>query len=1486
MYGLLNTPAAQNYIKTRVVTELKEKLQTNLNIESVYIRPFNVIQLNNVYLHDRQDSVILEANTIYADLELLPLLKKQLVISDAKLAGIDVHLSKDSSASPLNIQFVIDAFRTKKESTKEKIDIKINSINIINGKFRFDVKNKPVDNTKFDPNHIDISNLNAKLALKSLKADSLNIQIKKLGLQEKSGIKINNLITRLITHNNQLSIKGFKLTLPSSILQFDKCEIHYPEILTPADFLDKAIFDIKITSSHIALRDITAFVPAFEHFQDRILFKTEVQGKLDSINIASIALDYGDKMHLTANGYIGNIRQKEKTYLNGSINKLTLSKDGITGILNNFSKEKKETPVLLNNLGALSFSGNVIGYLKDLKAHGNLGSELGVVNADANIGINPDINTSLSFNGKVNTTNFELNKLLNNDDLEKISFDLIASISKFKSGKTEITSKGVIHDFTFKKYTYHNITIDGKYDSQRINGNLSLKDPNIIFNIDGLFDLSEKNPKYNFHARLKDVRPDKLNLSNKYKNAVFGLVVDANFNGKSVDDLQGIIRADSIRFNQSGNEFAMNNFIIEASGEAPNKMLDIKSDIINGKITGTYSFSTIVESIKKTLANYLPSLINSNTQKKNIKENDLNFDLTVNNTQDISNVFKLPVTIYSPSKIIGFYNNKTNLFKLQAFLPSLQTGNYKIQSGLIDLQNTEQNINGSVTGSFITKNGTQNDLSVNIMAKNDTLDILTSFLNKDESKLKGEFSNFIAFSKTSDKTLQTDIHFNPGELTLNNILWKIKDSRIIVKNKDIEVNNFNISNANNEQSLNIDGAYSFKDEKKSLYIDLQKIDLDYIFTILSIDALQFGGIASGKLAVSSIKSKPYAEINLDISDFAFNKATLGHLILNSDLNNETLKVNLNGQLINENDKLTLINGFINPITQELSINFDAQDVNIAFLNKYVGTLFNNVKGKGKGNVHLFGNFSKVTVEGEAFIQDGNIGINLLNTNYTFADSIHLKNNLIFFDKIKFHDEKGNIAQISGKVSHNYFSDFKYSVNLSGDKFMLYNVLQKQNPMIYGTIFGSGTGSIVGDEKKLDINMNLRTEANTNITMDFMETTATEYSFITYKSLKETSGLDSVSSTSHTTTPPDKKTDSGIKMNMNFYIDATPDATVELIMDPIGGDRLKGSGSGALQFVWGTSKDPMLYGTYHISKGSYNFTFQKLFERKFNIKEGGTVQFRGNPFLADIDVTATYRVIANLNDLDKNLVMSTGQTNVPVNCLLHITGALKHPNINMDVELPYADPEVQRQIKSLMGTEDMINRQIVYLLLLSKFYTPNYAVTDQKTSDFAAVASATLSSQLSKILSQIDDRWQIGTNIRTSDSEFSNTEVELILSSRLLNDRVLFNGNFGYRDNLNAPNAFIGDVDIEVLLNRMGTWRLKAYNHYNEKYYYVRNGGSVQTQGLGIMYKRDFDSLKDLFKRPLKIKKGIKIDDVSNDTIVRLDSIHSSIRFVKRDENAN
>ncbi|MEG1188272.1 MAG: translocation/assembly module TamB domain-containing protein, partial [Bacteroidales bacterium] len=151
-------------------------------------------------------------------------------------------------------------------------------------------------------------------------------------------------------------------------------------------------------------------------------------------------------------------------------------------------------------------------------------------------------------------------------------------------------------------------------------------------------------------------------------------------------------------------------------------------------------------------------------------------------------------------------------------------------------------------------------------------------------------------------------------------------------------------------------------------------------------------------------------------------------------------------------------------------------------------------------------------------------------------------------------------------------------------------------------------------------------------------------------------------------------------------------------------------------------------------------------------------------------------------------------------------------------------------------------------------TPDYVNSTQQNryTELSAVASSTLSSQLNNLLGQISDNWNIGTNIRSDKGDFKDVEVELALSSQLLNNRLLFNGNFGYRDNPNANNSFIGDFDLEYLINPSGSWRLKAYNHYNDRNYSVKS--ALTTQGVGILFKKDFNTFSDLFNLFLQKKK--------------------------------
>lgn len=1438
-------PPVQEYAKGIVVKELKKQIGTELGIGRLYFLPFNTLALDSVYLYDQSNQKILMADRISAGVDLFALMHGNIEVTSAWLTDFEVHLSKDSINAPLNIQYIIEAFKPKDDKPKSPLNIKLNAINISNGRFYYDIKDKPVKSNQFDANHIHVTDLSAKLAVKSIREDSLNIQVKKISLKEKSGLEISDLVFRVLTQGNKVSVKGFDLDLPSSHLAFEKFELDLTPTSDTAKILDYATIDLQIAPSFIAPKDIAAFTPVLRHFKDVVNLQGHFSGTFDNLRMNDLSVNYGEKMHLVANAEVRDGRDMDKMYILGNVDNFTITSTELESILQNISNNKKPLPPQLQNLGTISFIGDISGYLKQLTAFGSLETSLGIVKTDVLFGFNPRKGVDSYVQGKVYTSDFALGTLLDSKDLDKVSFNLSVDLEKPTHNKIKGMAKGDIHDFDFKGYTYNEISLDANYDGLRIDGQLNIDDPNGMLSVNGLFDLSDKDrPELNFTARVKNIQLDNLHLAENMKHSYLSMAIDADFYGKDIDDVEGYIRIDSIDFIREDKVYQMDSLLLSISGIAQDRKLQLKSNQISGEINGSYSFFSLIGSIQQTLHSYLPALIKVNNKKRpDDKVNIMNFDFQVHNTESLSNILNLPVTVLSTAKIIGSYNNVSDRFNVEIFTPSIKAAGMNIKSGYIAVKNPHDTIDTNINVLVMAKNNAINDIEIISRIKDNLINTNISLVNTGIQKARGNFSVSTLFTKDDREPMRVDIGVLPSRLLLNNRDWEMDESHIAIQDGLVAVDNFSIYNQDGSQEVRINGKYTTKSSNDILKAELKNIDLEYVFQTLAIDALRFGGYATGSLFVSSIEKKPYANTRLEVNGFKFNGTELGKLNLFSELNDKTNEVVLDGLIVSKESKQTKVDGLLDPVGQKLSIHFDADSIDISFLNKYAESVFQDISGRGTGKVHLYGNFSDVTVEGKAFIQDGGLGIRFLNTRYTFTDTVYMKKDLIYFNDLLLKDQYNNVAHVNGKVAHDFFTDFMYMVNLSASKFLVYNASPQQNPLFYGRVYGSGNGSIGGDEKSVDVHVSMRTEENSFVRMNFMDESINEYSFITYKSESAKDSLDKKVKIK----PILIKNDSGMDINLDFYIDATPDATIELVMDPAGGDILRAAGSGAMQFQWNMKGSPRLYGTYNIQRGSYNFTFQRIMERRFNIQDGSNVQFRGDPFDATLNVEAIYKVNASLSDLDETLSKSVGQTTIPVNCVLNLTGPLKRPNVGLDITLPSADPEVGRQVKSIINTQDEINKQVAFLLILSKFKSPNYGNSGTQTSDFAALASATLSNQLTKIVSKIDDRWQLGTNIRYSDAEMTNTEAELLLSSQLLNDRLLINGNFGYRNNmtLQQNEALITDVDIEYLLNNSGTWRIKAYNHYNEKYFYVEH--ATQTQGIGIVYKKDFDDLYDLFK---------------------------------------
>lgn len=1451
---ILRIPYIQSKVSEIATEQLSSHLGVPVRIGDVNIEWFNRLILKDLYLEDQDGRLMFEANQVAAGFELLPLIDGKLVFTTARLYGFSLNLHKQKANSPLNLQFVIDAFASRDTLKKRKnIDLRFNSILIKRGNFSFNIDSEKETPGKFNAKHIDIHDISAKIALKALNNDSINANIKKMSFTEKSGLSLDRLSLNIVGNRDSAFVRNFELKLPNTNLGIEIAKIDLSSLDSIGALLNNAPIDLKISPSQVCLKDLSPFVPAFKNFSDTIELSAEANGFINNFNLKRLTLKYSDKMLFLGQMKLKNITHPEEAYILGKVNKMYITTDGISGIANNFNDKHVELPKQIVKLGTINFTGEISGFFDNLVAFGRLSSSIGSIETDLIFGKDKEKGIAAYLRGRVESSELRLNEIFDErSPLGKAQFDINIDASRPINGNFAGNIKAQIKEFDFKGYTYKDIDLSGNFKHNSFDGTIEINDPNGALFAQGIFKNQGQNSLFNFTAHLDHFRPDRLNLTQKYENPEVSLTLNADFTGNNIDNLEGKIRLDSLYFKTEPSNFLLKELEVVASGHSLDRRLTISSDIINGEVSGAYSFKTLVPSLMNTFKGYIPALINTTIKGESFKENNFALLLTVENSELLSNTLKLPFTMIQPGRITAHYNNNYNKFRIEAWMPKFNVGKSMFESGYLVCDNQYDKVEMELKAVNYNTKGLRNYINLKADAKENIVNTLIGWANNKEQLFKADLSASTRFIEEEQKRgaskLRTEISINKSPLIVKDTLWNIHPANITLHDGKIDIEHFRVDQ--DKQYLTMDGTIS-SDPTDTLLLDLNHIELSYIFDVLNIPVLQFGGEATGRFYLNDLFNSRMLNTDLEVKNFSFNNVEFGRLNLFSEWDDAQKGILMLGSIYKNDSTWTDVNGYIYPVGANagLSLHFDANDINIAFLQPFVQTVVKDIKGHGFGSVHLYGPFKNLSVEGDAYVVDGGVGVDFLNTYYTFTDSVHLDSTAVRVKGVTINDKFGNSGKVDLTFNHLHFRDYSFQVNVQGENMLMYDVSKKKNPLIYGTVFGSGTAQIKGNGKLIDFDINMQSAPKTSVYLDFMNNnSATDYDFITFVDKDSlVAESDSLKDTKMAILPAN---DEGAELRMNFLLDITPDAHIELIMDPVAGDCIKGNASGSLQIQYGTKSDLRMYGDVSIIEGNYNFSLQQIIHKDFKIRDGSTINFRGDPFNANMDINAIYNLTANIGDLDESLLLESSRTSIPVNCVLNLEGALRSPAISFDLEFPSSNEELERQVKAFIDTEDMMTRQIVYLLVLNKFYTPEYAQKGYKSSsELNAVASSAISSQLSNLIGSFTDKVQIGTNIRAGQDGFKeDTEYEMLLSSQLLNNRLLINGNFGMRNTVNTGknNTFIGEFDLEYKLTPSGEIRLKAYNHARDMYFGLKQALTIQ--GVGIMYRKDFTNFSEIFRR--------------------------------------
>ena len=1437
-----------------VAEELSDLLNTRVTIGRINIGLLNRIIIDDVLLDDQDEQEMLKVTRLSAKFDIMPFFKGKISISSVQLFGFNINLQKKTPDSPPNFKFVLDAFASNDTVKKDNsLDLRINSILIRRGRMAYHVLSEEETPGKFNAKHIHLQNIIANISLKALSKDSINLGIKRLSLDEKvSGFSLKKMSLKLVANSRQTSIDNFAIELPETSLKLDTIHLIYDSLKAFDRFTEQVRFSFRTLPSQITLKDISPFLPALSHFKEPISLDMEVKGTVNQLTCSHLEITADNRQfRLKGDVALQDLSHPQDAYVFGTLSELTATTRGVGFLVRNLSHDYNGVPPVLERLGNVSFRGEVSGYFTDIVTYGQLHTDLGGVNMD--LKLSSDKSKGLfAYSGAVKTTDYKLGKLLANEQLGEITFNLDVHGRHVTDRLPVVELKGLIASVDYSRYRYENITLDGEYKQGGFNGKVALDDPNGSIYLNGDVNVSSRIPTFNFQAIINKLRPHDLNLTSKYPDTEFSLKLRANFTGGSVDEMIGEINVDSLEFMSPEKQYFMNNMNIRASKQNNENQLRLTSEFLTASVEGKFQYHTLPASILNIMRKYVPSLILP--PKKPIEtHNNFQFDIHIYNTDILSTIFDIPLTVYTHSTLKGYFNDPLQRLRVEGYFPRLQYKNNFIESGMILCENPSDHIRARVRLTNLKKKGAVN-LSLDAQAKDDNISTTLDWGNSAAVTYSGQLAAVAKFLRTEGEKplLKAMVEVKPTDIILNDTLWQIHPSQVVVDSGKVDVNNFYFSHQ--DRYVRINGRLS-DNPQDSVKVDLKDINMGYVFDIASIsDDVNFEGDATGTAYASGVFKKPVMNTRLFIKNFSLNQGRLGDLNIYGEWDNENRGIRLDASIKDISTTPSRVTGIIHPLKPEsgLDLNIEANELNLKFLEHYMKSIANDIKGRATGKVHFYGKFKGLNLDG-AVMTNASMNFDILNTHFAIKDTILLAPTGLTFNNIHISDMEGHSGRMNGYLHFQHFKNLNYRFEIQANNMLVMNTKESTDMPFYGTVYGTGNALLTGNAiQGLDVNVAMTTNRNSIFTyINGSVASATSNQFIKFvdKTPRRTI-QDSIQIISYyeqlqqkrQEAEEEQKTD----IRLNILVDATPDATMKIIMDPVAGDYISGKGTGNIRTEFYNKGDVKMFGSYQINQGVYKFSLQEVIRKDFVIKNGSTITFNGAPLDANLDIQASYTVnSASLNDLIPEESSSIiQQPNVKVNCIMNLSGILVRPTIKLGIELPNERDEVQTLVRNYISTEEQMNMQILYLLGIGKFYTED-ARNNQNSNMMSSVLSSTLSGQLNNALSQVfeTNNWNIGTNLSTGDKGWTDMEVEGILSGQLLNNRLLINGNFGYRDNPMANTNFVGDFEAEWLINRSGDIRLKAYNETNDRYYTKTN---LTTQGVGIMYKKDFNKWSDLF----------------------------------------
>ncbi len=911
LYVVLSIPSVHEKVKTRVCDEVSTLLGGKLQIESLKIRPFSEVILQDASLYSPAGEKCAGIHKVAAGIDLWTLLiDRKLVLNYAEIIGMDIKVNQKENGAPLNIQFLIDALSPKDKDKPQAIfNLRIRNIVIRDSKASFSrpwMVDEKGDMLPFS--EINVDKLRMDLSIPVLRNDLYKFDVRNLQFDATPGVSLRRLMAKVEYKKDEKHIKGDCLKIQDLNIDLPKSSLSIGDLNLQLNSLS----DIrgKIQGS-VTPSDFASLLPQLSSLDTPWNIGVDATYKDKGVEISEFQLEnelYSSLVRL--NGWVGDITKKDSLDINIDQLHTTLSSALISKASSLLPSMGKRGSQIINSLGTLTL--DLEARLKngdEANAKGLIMTECGDLEFKGSAyhlkSKRPII--SLQADGE----GIELDRLLSNDKIGSVSFSLdadVAGLDKNAEGQLSLKSD----EFVVMGNMLTDVNLDVKKHKNDLDLTLDIASDQLNVNLDAGAHLSGEHTHIVTDLQLSGLNPSSFGLKGKMADCIVSGRLSGSLNGNNLENFTGEAELNDFSIlRRDGNKLELNQLLVRADSldPAPNqgdhflrRDISLQSDWIEARLSGDIHPNSIGKELIGMIESVLPTLANTSLAipDANTPVNDFDFEVNIKSDPVPYEFFNTPVRPLTTIPISGSIKLNEGKANIKLSTPHLQQGKNKLIRD-VDFSLFIDSFLGMARANagliFPAKKGDV-QIAADVSAVRDKINVNLGLNPTMESVLKGGVALEATLSRRPDPfkeagILGVSLNILPSTITISDIAWSIADGAIDYSGKRIEVSNFLISH--DDQYVKIEGVASDRAEDK-VTVKLNDIDLEYIFNMLNINYVTFGGMATGEVVGSRLLTKNLEAATkfLRVKDISYNGAVLGDADLASDYDVAQQKIGIYG----------------------------------------------------------------------------------------------------------------------------------------------------------------------------------------------------------------------------------------------------------------------------------------------------------------------------------------------------------------------------------------------------------------------------------------------------------------------------------------------------------------------------------------------------------------------------------------------------------------